>query len=231
MLVLGIIPARGGSKGVPRKNARLLNGKPLIAYTAAAALAARTLSRVVLSTDDEDIARIGNECGIEVPFMRPGELARDDTPMLPVVQHVLSWFEHKGQSFDAVCLLQPTNPLRRSTDIDACVQLLEQTDADSVVTVLQVPIEHHPFWAYLKTESGFLRLFTGDTNPVPNRQELPAAFHREGSVYVTRRRVVMEDHSLYGTRVMGHLMSGEQCVNIDTPSDWERAEHLLAANA
>ncbi|HKZ00869.1 MAG TPA: acylneuraminate cytidylyltransferase family protein [Pyrinomonadaceae bacterium] len=229
--MLGLIPARGGSKGVQRKNARLLNGKPLISYTAAAALAAKTLSRVVLSTEDDEIARIGRDCGLEVPFIRPAELARDDTPMLPVVQHALSWLEHRGQSFDAVCLLQPTNPLRRSTDIDACVQLLELADADSVLTVLPIPTEHHPSWAYLKTESGFLRLFTGDLNPVPSRQELPTAFHREGSVYVTRRRVVMEENSLYGTRVMGHLMNGEQCINIDTGLDWERAEALLAADA
>src|SRR5262245_49368383 len=119
MNVLGIVPARRGSKGVLGKNIRLLCGKPLLQYTAEAALSARRLSKVILSTDHEEIARIGRECGLEVPFMRPAELAEDETPMLPVIQHAVRWLEVRGDSFDAVCLLQPTNPLRRPDDIDA----------------------------------------------------------------------------------------------------------------
>ena len=113
MTVVGIVPARGGSKGIPRKNIAPLLGKPLLAYTAEAALAARRLARVILSTDDDEIAEVGRRCGLEVLFMRPPELARDDTPMLPVVQHAVRWLEERGDRYDAVCLLQPTNPLRR----------------------------------------------------------------------------------------------------------------------
>src|SRR5438093_12930123 len=121
MRVLALIPARGGSKGIPRKNIRLLAGKPLLAYTAEAARAAKRLSWIVLSTDDEEIACIGRQYGLEVPFIRPPELSQDDAPTLPVVQHALHWFEGRGEYFDSVCLLQPTNPLRRSEHFDACI--------------------------------------------------------------------------------------------------------------
>src|SRR5262245_47339603 len=137
--VLGLVPARGGSKGVPRKNIRLMADKPLLQYTAEAAPAARRLTRVVLSTDDETIARVGRGCGLDVPFVRPAHLAEDATPMLPVVQHALQWFDDNGVRFDAVCLLQPTSPLRRAADIDHCIEMLDATGADSVVTVLPVP--------------------------------------------------------------------------------------------
>jgi CMP-N,N'-diacetyllegionaminic acid synthase len=194
-------------------------------------MASRRLSQVILSTDDEEIAEIGRRCGVDVPFLRPGELAQDDTPMLPVVQHAVNLLEKRGQSVDAVCLLQPTNPLRRHDDIDACIDLLELCDADAVVTVLPVPIEHHPYWVYLRNDAGLLRLSTGAESPTPRRQDLPPAFYREGSVYVTRRDVLMEDNSLYGKRLVGHLLDGENSVNIDVPADWERAERLIACHA
>lgn len=229
MLVLGLIPARGGSKGVPRKNAKLLFGKPLLEYTIDAALSATRLDHVILSTDDAELAEIGRSGGIDVPFMRPTELAKDETPMLPVVQHALTWMQSHGKDFDAVCLLQPTNPLRKSADIDACIELLETSDADAVVTVLPVPSEHHPNWVYFQTDTGDLRLSTGDLEPTTSRQNLPPAFHREGSVYVTRTEVVLKQNSLYGKRLLGYPLSVEDCVNIDEPSDWELAERLISS--
>ncbi len=225
--VLGLIPARGGSKGVPGKNTKLLAGKPLLAYTAAAALAAQHLSRVVLSTDDEQIAAVGRACDIEVPFLRPAELAQDHSPTLPVVQHALRTLEAAGEQFDAVCLLQPTNPLRRAVDIDACITLFEREQADSVVTVLPVPAEYNPHWVYFRAADGSLRLSTGESTPIPRRQALPPAFHREGSVYVTRRDVILEENSLYGQRVLGVELDPARSVNIDTPDDWAHAEALL----
>lgn len=228
MKTLGLIPARGGSKGVPRKNIRPLCGKPLLQYTAEAALAARLLARVILSTEDEEVAEVGRRCGLDVPFVRPAELARDETPMLPVVQHAVAWLESRGERFDAVCLLQPTNPLRRADEIDACVELLERTDADAVVTVLPVPAEHNPHWVYFRDAGGALRLSTGEAQPIGRRQDLPAAFHREGSVYVVRRDVLMTGNSLYGRDLRGLLVDTARSVNIDTPRDWERAEELLS---
>ena len=228
---LGVIPARGGSKGLPRKNIRVLAGKPLLAYTAEAALAARRLTRVVLTTDDEEIAEVGRQWGIEVPFLRPAELAEDDTPTLPVVQHAVRWLEQRGDSFDSVCLLQPTNPLRRAEHIDACIELLESSGADAVVTVLPVPAEHNPHWVYFRNPEGILKLSTGEPAPIGRRQDLQPAFHREGSVYVTRRRVLIEQNSLYGERLVGFLMDPAESVNIDSPADLDRAERLLRVAA
>lgn len=222
MRVLGLIPARGGSKGIPGKNVRLLGGKPLLAWTAEAALASRRLSRVVLSTDDEGIAEAGRRCGLDVPFLRPAELARDDTPTLPVVRHALESLEDR---FDAVCLLQPTSPFRRAADVDGCIALLEERGLDAVVSVLPVPAEHNPHWVFFEDGDGLLRLATGEEQPIPRRQELPPAFHRDGSVYVTRREIVMGG-SLYGRRLGGYLMP-EAGVNLDTPADWERAERRI----
>jgi CMP-N,N'-diacetyllegionaminic acid synthase len=227
MRVLGLVPARGGSKGVPGKNIRLLHGKPLLAYTAEAALAAKALNRVILSTDDEKIAEVGRRCGLEVPFMRPAELARDETPMLPVVQHALREMEAAAGEFDAVCLLQPTTPLRRPAMIDDCIRLLCDSQVDSVMTVLPVPVEFNPHWVYLCDELGNLRLSTGDNSPISRRQDLPPAFRREGSVYVTRRHVIVNSHSLYGGSTRGYPIDPQQSVNIDGPADWERAERLV----
>jgi len=227
MRVLGLIPARGGSTGVPRKNIRMLGGKPLLQYTAETARAARLLSRVVLSTDDEEIAEIGRDCNLEVPFMRPTELAADATPSLLVVKHALEWLGSRGDLFDAVCLLQPTHPFRQSGDIDACIALLGESGADSVVTVLPVPPEYNPHWVFFRGPDGALRLSTGESTPIPRRQDLPPAFHREGSVYVTLRDVVLKGGSLFGDRVIGYPVDPGKSVNIDTQDDWARAERLL----
>lgn len=231
MRVLGLIPARGGSKGVPHKNIRLLCGKPLLAYTAEAALAANLLDRVVLSTDDAQIAEVGRSWGLEVPFMRPAELAQDTTPTLPVVQHALRWLEESGDVFDAVCLLQPTNPLRQAEDIRACVEHFAASSADSLMTVLPVPAEHNPHWVYFARPDGTLYLSTGDAQPIPRRQDLPPAWHREGSIYLTRRTVLMNQHSLYGASCIGYPLPLARAVNIDTLDDWARAEAMLAAGS
>lgn len=226
---LGLVPARGGSKGIPRKNVRPLRGRPLLEYTASAALASRALARVVLSTDDAEIAEIARRCGLEVPFIRPAHLAQDDTPSLEVVRHAVDWLEANGEHIDAVCLLQPTHPFRRVRDIDDCVSLLESADADSVVTIVAVPPEYNPHWVFLQAADGTLHVSTGDAEPITRRQDLPPAFRREGSVYVTRRDVLMERRSMYGARMVGHLVPTDGRVDLDTLEDWARAEELLAA--
>jgi CMP-N-acetylneuraminic acid synthetase len=231
MRILGLIPARGGSKGVPRKNIRPLNGRPLLQYTTEAALQSRRLSRVVLSTDDPEIAEVGKLCGISVPFLRPPELARDDTPTLPVIQHAIRQLEPADGPYDAVCLLQPTHPLRRAEQIDACIDLLESSGADAVVTLLPVPAHYNPHWVYFSGPGGDLRLATGEDAPIPRRQDLPRAYHREGSIYVTRRSVLMEGNSLYGRKVRGCLMDPESTVNIDSLADWDRAAEMLTRQA
>ena len=225
--VLGLVTARGGSKGIPRKNLALLLGKPLLQYTAEAALTAATLADVVLSTDDEEIAEAGRQFGLEVPFMRPAELATDKSPTLPVMQHAVSWLEKRGREYSAVCLLQPTSPLRRAEHIDACVNMLFDEVADAVMTVLSVPDHYNPHWSYVQETDGTLRLSTGETEPISRRQDLPPAFHREGSVYVVRRDVLMKKNSLYGQRLLGYPLKPDQGVNIDDPDHLRRAEELL----
>lgn len=227
MKVLGLIPARGGSKGVPRKNVRELCGKPLLAYTTEPALASKRLSKVILSTDDSEIAEIGRSLGVEVPFLRPAELAEDSTPTFPVVVHAIEQLEAMGEFYDAICLLQPTNPLRTTRDIDACIELLESTEADSVVSVLRVPHQFNPKWVYWQNENGELALSTGEPTPIARRQDLPPAYYRDGSVYLTRRKVLAEYGNLYGRKVHGFELDSRSCLNIDTNDDWILAERML----
>jgi CMP-N-acetylneuraminic acid synthetase len=231
MKTLGLVPARGGSKGIPRKNIRTLAGRPLLEYTARAALAAESLAKVVLSTEDPAIADAGRAAGLDVPFLRPPELAEDETPTLPVVRHALLWLARHGETYDAVCLLQPTSPFRRAATIDGCVALLERSGADSVVSVVAVPAEHNPHWVYFRSPEGWLRLATGEPSPLPRRQSLPEAFCRDGSVYVTRTEVVIERHSLYGEHVAGFVAREEDAVNLDDMEDWRRAETIAASLA
>ncbi len=224
--VLGLITARGGSKGVPRKNIRALNGKPLLSYTAETALQAKTLTHIILSTDDEEIAEVGRKFGLDVPFLRPPELALDTTASLPVVRHALDYLKKMGDSFDAVCLLQPTNPLRRAEDIDACVNLLFESNADSVVSVLPVPHEFNPHWVYWMNDK-CLSLVTGETSPISRRQDLPPAFHRDGSIYVTRPATIAENDNLYGKNTRGYEIDPQFSANIDTEADWQLVERRM----
>ncbi len=225
--VLGVITARGGSKGIPGKNIRLLLGKPLLQYTAEAALSARRLSRVILSTDDDDIAEVGRQSGLEVPFRRPAELSRDDTPSIPVVQHAVQWLASSGDEFDAVFVLQPTCPLRRPNDIDGAIELLERSGADSVISVVDVG-ERHPARMKLLDARGrlenppFAELYEGQ-----RRQELAPMYLREGSVYLTRTSVLMERHALQGDDCRGWIVPAERACNIDTLFDWFLAEKLV----
>jgi CMP-N-acetylneuraminic acid synthetase len=227
--ILGVVPARAGSKGVPRKNTKLLAGKPLVQHTIESAMAAVTLARVVLSTDDEEIAALGRALGTDAPFIRPAYLADDTAPMIGVVQHAVAALEAMGDApYDGVCLLQPTSPIRQPGLIDRCVALLEESGADAVITVLPVPHEHNPHWVFEHDAAGWLRLATGEAQPIARRQDLPTAYHRDGSVYVTRR-VALDSGSLYGERTLGVETDPSASVNIDGPADWTRAEQMLSA--
>jgi CMP-N,N'-diacetyllegionaminic acid synthase len=227
MRVLGIVTARGGSKGIPRKNIVLLLGKPLLAYTAEAALHAQRLTRVVLSTEDGEIARVGRQCGLDVPFMRPPELARDEIPTIPVLQDTLRKLESAGESYDAVLVLQPTNPLRRPEDIDGAIDLLEQTGADSVISFVDIG-EKHPARMKFITPDGwvvdppFSEQFEGQ-----RRQELTKLYLREGSIYLTRTPILMEQNSLQGRDCRAWIIPQERACNIDTPFDLFLAEQML----
>ncbi|MDZ4839030.1 MAG: acylneuraminate cytidylyltransferase family protein [Bacteroidota bacterium] len=227
MRVLGIITARGGSKGVPYKNIKLLGGKPLLQYTWEAAKQAELLTDIVLSTEDEKIAEVGDRLGIEIPFLRPAELALDNTPTLPVLVHLVTELAKMGREYDAICLLQPTNPFRKSTYIDGCIKLMFDGDYDATFTMLPVPHEYNPHWAFFQSSDGNLTITTGEKEIIPRRQELPIAYHREGSVYVTKTSVLLEKQSLYGEKIGGYEIDNPVLINIDTMSDWEKAEDYL----
>ncbi len=231
MRVLGLIPARGGSKGVPRKNIKPLCGRPLLAYTAEAALAAQRLSRVILSTEDEEIAEIGRQCGLDVPFLRPAELAQDDSLTLPVVQHAIQFLEAEGDHFDAVCLLQPTNPLRQPEDIDGAIELLGSAGADSVISFVDVGEKHPARMKIISPEGRIIDPPFSETFEGQPRQSLPKFYLREGSIYLTRRDVLMLQNSFKGADCRAWIMPEERAANIDTPFDFFITELILKARA
>jgi CMP-N,N'-diacetyllegionaminic acid synthase len=225
--VLGIVPARGGSKGIPRKNIRLLCGKPLIAHTVSAALESACLSRVLLSTDNPEIAQVGKALGLDVPFLRPAELALDTTPMIGVVLHALDWVQSQGESYNAICLLQPTSPLRSARTIDRCISLLWERDVETVISVRPVPTEYNPHWVYFETPDGLLQRSIGTSEPIPVRQNLPPAYHCDGSVFVSRTQVIMTRGSLYGARTLGSVSPEDEAFDLDTEEQWADLEQKL----
>ena len=229
MRVLGVVIARGGSKGVARKNVAPLHGKPLLDYTAEAALAAEKLSRVILTTENDEIAAVGRAAGLEVPFRRPDELARDETPSLPVIQHAVQSLLSDGDSFDAVMTLQPTNPLRRASDIDGAIEMLAETGADSVISFVDVGEKHPARMKYIDPngqviDPPFAEQFEGQ-----RRQDLPPIYLREGSIYLTRSDVLMNQDSFKGADCRAWLIPPQRACNIDTPYDFALAEWLLAS--
>jgi CMP-N-acetylneuraminic acid synthetase len=231
--VLGVVTARAGSKGLPGKNLKVLAGKPLLAYTVDAARTSGVLDRVILSTEDEQIAEVGRELGCDVPFMRPRDLAQDDTPHLPVIQHAVRWMQERASyTPDAVMILQPTSPLRSAEDVRAAVDVLERSRADSVVSVSEVPPHTHPMRVLRVDDSGAAVLFvTGEPvrHRINRRQDLPAAWVMNGAIYLCRTGVLFAGSpSLYGDRVVVYRMPADRGLSIDDARDWDEAERQLA---
>jgi CMP-N,N'-diacetyllegionaminic acid synthase len=225
--VLGVVTARGGSKGLPGKNIRPLGGKPLIAYTLEAALGSAVLTRVMVSTDDEVIAATARELGGAVPFLRPAELATDDASQVDVVRHAVLWAEaDAGARYAAVVLLQPTTPFRQAADIDGAVRKLLESGADSVISVSE-PLLDNPFYAYTLEGDRPVRLM-GAGAGTEQRQGLPPTYVRNGAIYAVRREVIVAGGDLYGSDVRAFVMPAERSVNIDTELHMEFAEFLLA---
>ena len=227
MRVVGIIPARGGSQGLPGKHLLPLCGRPLIAWTFDAARASRTLGRVVLSTDAPELAALARQSGVDVPFMRPDALASDDAPMLDVLVHAVQALIAAGDPPDAVVLLQPTSPLRTAAHIDAAVTLLETSGADAVVSVVEVPHRFNPVSVLQMDGDRVAPWSQGPT--VTRRQDKPRVFARNGpAVLVVRTRVLVERGSLYGQDTRAMLMTDAESVDIDTAWDLAVAELALA---
>ena len=227
MKVLAIIPARGGSKGVPGKNIKMLGGKPLIAYTIQAAQQAKLLTDIILSTDSDEIIQVAKTYGLNVPFKRPASLATDESPTILTVLHALEYFSAKGIAFDAVCLLQVTNPFRTSEFIDQAIEKFKNLKADSLISVLKVPHEFNPHWVFEENAAGNLKISTGVSEIISRRQELPTAYYRDGSIYITKTEVLLNQQSLYGKSIAYIEADGTRHVNIDTMEDWAKAEKIL----
>ena len=227
MRVLGVIPARGGSTEIPRKNLAPLGGKPLIQYTIEASLAAPRLSRVVVSTEDEEIAQVALSLGAEVPFVRPVELASDHARSVEVLKHAVDEVESKDRVvFDWVLLLQPTTPFRSPEDIESSLDLAAGGQCDSVISVVPV-YDSHPV-RIKRIVDGRLEPFCVEEVEGMRRQDLtPPAFKRNGAIYLTRRDVVMTEHSIWGSWIRPYEMPPERSINIDSPLDLAVAEAVL----
>lgn len=227
--VLAIIPARGGSKGVPRKNIRLLGGKPLIAYAIEVGLKSPSIKRVIVSTEDAEIAEIAKRYGAEVPFMRPTDLAGDTVPEQPVFRHALKWLEeNEGYVPEFVLSLKCTTPLKTAGDIEAVVKKLKETDCDSVRTMTRVNGVYHPYWMY-KERGDLAEPFVDglDIAKWYQRQLLPPVYRLNGVVDGARRSVMMEKSNLWGNTMAMVEVPEDRAVDIDTELDFRVVEFLI----
>lgn len=215
--VLAVIPARGGSKGVPRKNVRKVGNKPLLAWSIEAARGSRYIDRVVLSSEDAEIMAVAEAWGCEVPFARPADLARDETSGVEPILHAIEALP----GYDFIVVLQPTSPLRTAEDIDGCLALCYEREAGACVSVTEV--EHPPYWMFLMDQtSGLQPLFPLAERPT-RRQDAPSIYRLNGAVYVARTSWLQAERSFITSETLGYSMPVERSIDIDTEHDL----HLL----
>lgn len=219
MRCCAIIPARGGSKGIPRKNIRPLAGKPLVAYSIASSLDASLIDRTIVSTDDEEIAHVARQYGAEV-VMRPSELATDKAITELAMMHAVEQLERDGWAVDIVVLLQPTSPLRPGNVVDKCIEKLLDEKADSLLTVCAA---HHFFW---EREGGKVRALY-DYECRPMRQDMNPMYEENGNVYVTRRNILMDNRNRLGGNIEMYVMEPEDSIQIDAPFDFWLVEQIM----
>lgn len=230
--ILALIPARAGSKGIPNKNTRPLHGLPLIGYAIRAALASKTITRTIVTTDSDDIAQLAQTLGAETPFIRPASVATDTTPMLEAITHALDWLDaNESYTPDIVILLQPTAPLRTEHHIDDALTQLLNSAADAIVSVTQIPTHHNAHWQ-LAFDGDHLTLADGNplANIITRRQNLPPTYTRNGAIYAFRTQAFRKINSFYGDTCLGYIMPPHESINIDTPDDWRLAEQALRSH-
>jgi len=222
--ILGIIPARGGSKGIPRKNIKLLAGKPLIHYTITEAKKSKYLSYMVVSTEDVEITNLVEKYGVDV-VKRPDELSADDTPTAHVVQHVIKFLQEKeNQNFNIIVILQPTSPLRLVSDIDGAIEMFIKKKCDSVVTVSE--LQHPPHWMYT-IERDVLVPIIKEKN-ILRRQDAPKIFQLNGAVFVTSKEYLFKNNLIFSGEIGPYIMPIERSVDIDSPLDLKLAELIIS---
>ncbi len=222
--IVAIIPARGGSKSIPRKNIKLLGGKPLIAYPIELAKSIKQINRVIVSTEDEEIAKVAREYGAEVPFIRPMELAQDDTATLPVLQHCIDYLEkNEGYKPDLILLLYTTSPFLKKETAEKAIELMQQNDYGTVLGVIK---DYGRFWAFDKDLQKHVPFYPQERI---NRQNYKPLYRETGSVYFSTRDTLMVKQVVCDDKNIGFVeMSEEEVVDIDHPEDWAKAERMLA---
>jgi len=224
--ILAVIPARGGSKALPGKNILPLGGKPLIGWTIEASLACPAITRTLVTTDSQEIADVARRFGAEAPFLRPADLAADDTPGIAPILHAVGWLEdNEGYRARYVVVLQPTSPLRTADDIGGAVELADSRQADAVVSLTETPC--HPFWMKRLDERGRVFDFIPGRQASPIRQGLPKAYALNGAIYLARREVLLEAQTWYTDKTYGYLMPRERSLDIDEPWDLYLANLLV----
>ncbi|HIJ99102.1 TPA: acylneuraminate cytidylyltransferase family protein [archaeon] len=226
MKIVSIICARGGSKGVPKKNIKLLAGKPLIAYTIEQSLACKKVYRTIVSTDNVEIAKVANDYGAEVPFMRPKELATDNISKIPALQHAINFIEDgEGRKFDIIVDMDPTSPFREVSDIEKCISTLKKKNTDSVVTVYES--HHNPYFNMLEPKAGYLALAKKSKKVVKRRQDAPKVYQMNACVFVSWRDILMKRGTYFTNKMRGVLMPIERSLMIDTEYEFKIADFLM----
>ncbi|KPK42814.1 MAG: CMP-N-acetlyneuraminic acid synthetase [Omnitrophica WOR_2 bacterium SM23_29] len=223
--ILALIPARGGSKGLHRKNMRPLLGKPLILWTIEQAKNSKYIDRIIVSTDDKEIARISKKYGAEVPFMRPKKLAGDNVKGIKVVSHAVAWLQKNNSVFELLMLLQPTSPLRTSKDIDAAIKLLFKKNAQAVISITET--DHHPYFSNTLPSNGRMANFLRPESINKNRQELPAFYRLNGAIYLAYVSYIKKKKNFLGKNTFAYTMPSERSIDIDSEIDFKLAELLL----
>jgi CMP-N-acetylneuraminic acid synthetase len=228
MKFLAVIPARGGSKGILRKNLVKVEGKPLIAYTINEAIACNLFENVIVSTDDAEIANISLEYGAQVPFMRPSDLSQDSTPMITVMQHALAWSLDISK-IDALVLLQPTSPMRKAQHIQMAVEEYIRQGADSLVSVVKVPHQFIPESIYT-VKNGLAKAYISEPDiPMTRRQDKPIYFSRNGPAILISNANLIKGGNFYGQKIVPYEMNSEDSIDIDTPYDLEIFKMIMAS--
>jgi len=223
---VAVIPARGGSKGILRKNLTSLGGRPLISYSIEASSNAFLLHKTIISTDDLEIAEVCRGLGAEVPLLRPPELASDSAPMVGVLQHALSWLNSHEVDPDCLVLLQPTSPFRKSAHIDEAINLFYESNADTVVSITEVPHRFLPT-SLLRSEGGLLKPFIESDLPVLRRQDKPRLYARNGPAILVVRSTLIRLGKLYGDKTIGYPMDFQGSIDIDSEEDLALAELFI----
>ena len=227
MNILAIIPARGGSKGLPRKNIKLLNNKPLIGWTIESALQSNLINKTIVNSDDNEIIKVAEQFGAEIPFVRPDDLASDTANSKDVIIHTVNWYLKQNQSFDYIVLLQPTSPFRKEGDIDKMIEIALNTNTDMVVSVKKT--DSNPYYVLFEEDSNGYLTPSKEGN-FTRRQDCPIVYEFNGSIYVIKTESLLQNNSMKFEKTIKYVMDNYNSVDIDNQFDFDFAEFLLQKN-